>query len=109
MSRIHLALAAVLATALAAPAFAQDVPIPKKIPSPPSDETAPTVTIRRGDSGEIITEYRQAGQVYMVRVKPERGPEYMLVDMNGDGSLDREDIEESGGAVPVHYVIAEWD
>jgi hypothetical protein len=107
MTASRLAFAAALL--FAAPAFAQDVPIPEKIPSPPSEELEPTVTIRTGDNGDVIEEYRQAGEVYMIRVKPERGPEYTIVDTNGDGKLDKRDVEESGGAVPVTWVIAEWD
>lgn len=102
-------LAFATALLLAAPAFAQDVPIPEKIPSPPSEELEPSVTIRTGDNGDVITEYREAGQVYMIRVKPVRGVEYTIVDTNGDGKLDKRDAEESGGVVPVHYTIAEWD
>jgi hypothetical protein len=105
-SRLAFAAAALL---FAAPAFAQDVPIPEKIPSPPSEELEPTVRIHTGDNVDVITEYRDAGQVYMIRVKPKNGPEYTIVDTNGDGKLDKRDAEESGGVVPVHYTIAEWD
>src|SRR5688500_19907951 len=95
----HLASLLVL---LAVPAFAQDVPIPEKIPSPPSEELTPTVTIRTADNGDVVQEYRQAGVVYMVRVQPRGGgPAYTLMDSNGDGRLDERDAEDAGGVQPV--------
>lgn len=104
-------LAATLALLLAAPvAFAQDVPIPEKIPSPPSEELEPTVTIRTADNGDVVQEYRQAGAIYMVRVQPKGGgPGYTLMDSNGDGRLDKDDAEDAGGVSPVYFTVAEWN
>ena len=93
----------------ASPAIGQDVPIPEKIPSPPSEELAPAVTIRTADNGDVVEEYRQAGAVYMVRVTPKGGVPYSIMDGNGDGKIDGRDFEEAGGVLPVHYTIAEWD
>jgi hypothetical protein len=105
------ALVPVLALLLAAPAFAQEeAPIPEKIPSPPSEQTEPTVTIRTGENGDVVEEYRQGGEVYMVRVHPKGGgPAYTLLDSNGDGRLDKDDAEEAGGVSPVYYEIYSWD
>jgi hypothetical protein len=104
--------ASCLALVLAAPiALAQDeAPIPEKIPSPPSEETEPTVSIRTGENGDVVEEYRQGGVLYMVRVKPAGGgPEYTLMDSNGDGRLDKDDAEDAGGVSPVYFTIYEWD
>lgn len=47
----------------------------------------PEVTIiRRQDA--LVREYRVNGQLYMIKVSPNRGPAYYLVDSNGDGMLD---------------------
>ena len=94
---------------LAAPVFAQDVPIPEKIPSPPSEELEPTVTIRTGDNGDVVEEYRQGGTLYMVRVTPKGGVAYTLMDSNGDGQLDSDDAEDAGGVSPVYYTLYEWN
>ena len=110
-------LAATLALLLAAPgAFAQaapaqeQAPVPKKIPSPPSEELEPTVTIRTADNGDVVQEYRQGGAVYMVRVQPKGGgPAYTLMDSNGDGKLDKDDAEDAGGVSPVYFTIYEWN
>ena len=34
-------------------------------------------------NGDVITEYRVAGQLRMVRVQPSRGPSYYLYERNG--------------------------
>ncbi len=34
-------------------------------------------------NGDVITEYRVAGQVRMVRIQPPRGPAYYLYERNG--------------------------
>lgn len=74
---------------------------------PPGDPT-PEVRIRTDtSSGDVIEEYRQGGVVYMVRVRPERGPEYTLLDTNGDGRLDAQDGE--GPVRPVYWTLYEWE
>lgn len=91
----------------AAPARA-DVPVPEKIQAPPSDEDpAPTVDIRVENNGDRVEEYRINGRLYMVKVTPERGPAYYLMDTDGNGRLNR---GEGGPAVsPVYWTLYEWD
>lgn len=81
--------------------------IPEKIPSPDADNNAPTVTIRTGDNGDLIEEYRSGGQVTMIKITPERGPSYYLIDSNGDGRLDGKDGD--GVVAPVYWKIYEWN
>ena len=83
-----------------------DVPIPPKIPSPPSDTTAPTVHIHTGKNGDVIQEYRQGGQLFMVRVTPLHGKPYTLRDTNGDGKLDKND--NNGDVSPVFWTLVDW-
>lgn len=101
------ALLALLA-ATATVAAAQDVPIPKKAPPPPSDESAPTVTIRSSDNGDRVEEYRVGGKVTMVRITPVRGKPYYLYDDDGNGRLDRSDADRHTIS-PVYWTIYEWD
>jgi hypothetical protein len=64
-------------------------PIPDGSPTTVQGEgpVAPTVTIRRLESG-VIREYRAyGGRVYMVEVIPSVGPHYFLVDTDGSGNL----------------------
>lgn len=87
-----------------------DVPAPPPLPerAPQPDIPPPTVTIRRRD-GQLVEEYSIQGRVYMVRVTPENAPPYYLVDMDGDGELQRTDTEVGPHILPPHWVIFEWD
>src|SRR3546814_17137596 len=58
--------------------------------SQPMDPTADlqpdaVPTTRTEANGDVITEYRVAGQLRVVRVAPSRGPVYYLYDRNRDG------------------------
>ena len=86
----------------------RDAPIPEKIQEPPPPDAAPTVSIRTDDrSGDVVEEYRQNGRIYMVKVKPLKGPAYSLIDTNGDGRLDETDGE--GPVRPVYWTLYEWN
>jgi hypothetical protein len=79
------------------PALAQDEQSPKLTPLPEAPEPPPRVK-----SGEVlepdvrifrrakerITEYRVNGQVRAIKVEPDVGPAYYLIDNDGDGKLD---------------------
>ena len=87
----------------------QDVPIPEKVPSPTAQDEDPGVTIRTGDNGDVIEEYRTNGQVTMVRVTPKNGPTYYLFDDDHNGRLDRTDADKNATVSPVYWTIYEWD
>ena len=55
------------------------------------------------DNGDVITEYRVAGQLRVVKVQPVRGPAYYLQDRNGDGKID-----DDSNVSPVYFKIFEW-
>ena len=55
-------------------------------------------------NGDVISEYRVAGQLRMVRVQPPRGPVYYLMDQNGDGHVDR----DKGELSPVYFKLYCW-
>jgi hypothetical protein len=85
----------------------EDVPIPEKVQPPPESDEPPTVSIRTGENGDVIEEYRMNGQLYMVKVTPQRGKPYYLYDTDGNGKLNR---DEGGPRVsPVYWTIYEWD
>lgn len=96
-------------TAAVSSSTPQDVPIPEKIPPPPSEEAAPSVSIRTGDNGDRIEEYRQDGRITMVRITPPHGVSYYLIDSNGDGRLDKADTLDNSNVAPVYWVIYEWN
>ena len=71
-----------------------------------ADTPADAVSTTRTESnGDVITEYRVAGQLRTVRVEPARGPVYYLNDTNGDGRLDK----SKGEVSPVYYKLFEWN
>ena len=55
-------------------------------------------------NGDVITEYRQAGALKMVKVVPFRGPTYYIHDRDGDGKLDW----NKGEAPMTYYDIYRW-
>lgn len=61
-------------------------------------------SVRTEDNGDVIEEYRVAGQLRIVKVTPARGPPYYLIDDNGDGRLDR----GKGEVQPVYYKLYGW-
>ena len=109
MSLPAMLLALAAAASVAPVPASKDVPIPEKIPPPASTEDAPTVNIRTMDNGDVVEEYRLAGQLTMVRITPLHGKPYYLYDDNGNGRLDRSDAERNAGVSPVYWVIYEWD
>lgn len=75
----------------------------------PADPTAgldnAKVARRVADNGDLIELYRVGGQLRMVKVTPERGPVYYLIDNNGDGLLENSE----GEVVPVSWKLFEWN
>ena len=64
------------------------------------------ITTRTASGGDVIEEYRIAGQLTVVKITPARGPVYYLMDNNGDGKLDSSKGE--GPISPVQYKLLEW-
>lgn len=92
---------------------ADDLPEFADAPEPPilppqvqsGDALEPEVTIRETDEG-TVEEYRMDGQLYMVKITPDTGPSYYLIDSDGDGEFVRQDdITES--SVP-QWVLFSW-
>ena len=116
----HLALALVLGSASlmlsaqeqpAPPPPPPEAELPEKITLPPAPEEAPTVNIRQIDNGDTVEEYRQNGRIFMVKVTPSRGPAYYLMDTDGNGRLNRENIADGVAETvsPVYWTLYEWD
>ena len=57
---------------------------------PLDDSLEPQVTIRRRE-GSTVEEYRVNGKLYKIRVIPDSGVPYYLIDQRGDGSFTRMD------------------
>lgn len=64
------------------------------------------IRTRTVENGDVLEEYRVAGQLRAVKVTPARGPIYYLVDENGDGRLDSSKGE--GTVSPVYFKLFSW-
>jgi hypothetical protein len=84
---------------------AQEAPLPPKIQD---EQIEPTVTIR-DEEGKRIEEYSRNGQVYMVKVIPEKGVPYYYIDSDGDGRLETSPTKGLEPVRPVYWKIKEWD
>ena len=62
-------------------------------------------TTRTESNGDIITEYRQAGALKMVKVVPSRGATYYIYDRNGDGMVNAADAHKGP---MTYYKLFEW-
>ena len=78
----------------------------------PQDPTQPPIpegseqATRTESNGDVVTEYRVNGVIAMVRIVPEHGPTYYLVDSDHDGRLDR--TAHGSRDTPVYFKLYEW-
>ena len=109
----RLFLIAVLSTDLGI-AVAQTAPPPVPYPEAPAIPSAtyrgeavePEVTIIETEKG-IVYEYRVRGRLYMVRVQPQVGPPYFLLDTDGDGQMDVQQDRVWNNSIP-QWVLFSW-
>ncbi|UOV04042.1 DUF2782 domain-containing protein [Pseudoxanthomonas sp. F37] len=64
------------------------------------------VAVRTGTNGDVIEEYRVAGNLRMVKVTPARGAAYYLYDSDGDGRLDKS--KDNVDVSPVYWKLYGW-
>ncbi len=76
------------------------------VDDPTAALTDAEVRSRTEANGDVIDEYRVAGQLRIVRITPRRGVVHYLIDQNGDGRLDSSRGE--GPISPVYYKLFEW-
>ena len=100
-----------LLTIVAAPVSAQNRSDVQALPEarPPAmeildDSIQPQVTIKKRE-GEIVEEYRVNGRLYKIKVTPEHGVPYTLVDQKGDGSFVPMETQGTPGLSVPMWVI----
>ena len=98
-----------IAASACAEAPADVEPLPD-IPPPPADIRPfddsieePQITIRREERG-TVEEYRISGKLYMLKITPEAGAPYYLVDSDGDGHFETHSPTDSGARVPMWVI-----
>ncbi len=102
-------------TAILNTAFAKSLTEPIPMPEPPQlplpvksgDTMVPDITIIRR-AGKTIHEYRINGELYKVKIVPDYGPPYYLVDIDGDGNMEmRHSDLEKGSRLP-KWQLMSW-
>lgn len=117
MRTVHslLLLSLLTASPLSAQEFAPAPPPPAMAPqesAPPpaaAEEGAapePEVTIIKRKE-ETVEEYRVNGQLYMIKITPNKGYPYYLIDTDGDGSLETRRNELDNPPV-IQWKILKW-
>ncbi|OPX54529.1 Protein of unknown function [Oceanospirillum multiglobuliferum] len=71
-----------------------------------NQQPEPEITIRDGGD-RTLYEYRVNGVLYAIKVKPKMGPEYYLVDVNGDGNYVRSESNRKSFLIP-EWVLLRW-
>jgi hypothetical protein len=64
------------------------------------------VTTHPLDNGDVVSEYRVAGLLRVVKIVPKSGVPYYLTDDDNDGRLDHR--RGDGPVTPVQYKIFGW-
>ena len=67
----------------------------------------PEVTIVHRD-GETVEEYRIQGRLYMIKVTPDAGREYFLIDSDGNGSLDARRSQLDPQLMIPSWILFKW-
>lgn len=89
------------------PPMREPEPLPPKVQDP-EDQIEPEVVIRR-EEDRSVEEYSSGGVVYMIRIVPDIGPAYFLIDTTGDGDFDsRFQHDQIDPVYPAHWKIKEW-
>jgi hypothetical protein len=101
-----------LCACVAASAFADDEQSRQTAPPVSSPDIndqlqQPQIIVRPSPSGEV-EEYRVGGQLYMIKVTPEKGVSYYLVDTDGDGSLETRRNELSEQFAIPQWTLKRW-
>ena len=80
-------------------------PIPPKLTE---EQVEPSVIIRE-EEDRLIEEYSLNGQIYMVKVTPDKGIPYYYLDEDGDGRLELQPGDDALNPVrPAFWRIKEW-
>lgn len=79
---------------------------PVALPQMAEENIEPEVRIIETDRGTVY-EYSAGGEVYMVRIVPQAGPPYYVVDTDGDGRLDTR--YRTPGEINVNqWILYQW-
>ena len=87
------------------------MPLEDLPPPPPMITTKPgpqPQVTTRSEGGEKIQEYRIHNRLYMMKVTPQHGKPYVLMDEKGDGTFTRMDQPLTGDLHVPQWVLMEF-
>ena len=93
--------------AAAMPVFAESGPLSGQGSGGGDELRQPQIIVRPAPSGHV-EEFRRGGQIYMIKVTPEKGLSYYLVDTDGDGRLETRRTELDSEFVIPQWVLKRW-
>ncbi|MFM8342514.1 MAG: DUF2782 domain-containing protein [Methylomonas sp.] len=101
-----------LTTLTLAATEAEPVAMPEQPELPPiiqsGEEMQPDITIIRKGK-ETIQEFRRNGKVYMIKIMPQVGPAYYMLDTNGDGKMDVKKNDLDKNTDINQWLLFEWE
>ncbi len=68
----------------------------------------PDITITRKGQ-DTIQEYRRNGKLFMIKIIPQIGPPYYMLDTNGDGQMDVKKNDMDKNTNINQWLLFEWD
>ena len=87
----------------------EDLAAPPPIPPKLTEERVDPSVIIREEDDRLIEEYSLNGQIYMVKVTPDKGIPYYYLDEDGDGQLELQPGDDALNPVrPAFWKIKEW-
>lgn len=112
MQRASLFLSMMMIATFTSNAFAIEpaiVPEPPELPEQIVSGQAiePDITIIRKKQ-ETVTEYSINGNVYMVKITPDSGPAYYLIDNDGDGQLETRQSDLERDLMVPQWLLMSW-
>lgn len=88
------------------PAEPESPELPPRVQS--GEEMEPDITIIRKGK-DTIQEFRRNGRLYMIKVQPQVGPAYYMLDTNGDEKMDVKKNDLDRGSNINQWLLFEWD
>jgi len=76
-------------------------------PASIEEEQEPEVVIRKRGKN-MVEEYRINGRLYKVKVTPDIGPPYYMMDTDGDGIMDQRHDKLGGAMSTPQWVLFSW-
>ena len=96
------------------PANLQPLPEPPPAPNQVQSGEAiplgePQVNIYQRDNGDIVTEHRLNGHLFAMKITPNSGPPYYIIDADGDGYMEGKFFDNNQSKIIApQWVIHRW-